>query len=72
MKKESSNKEKENITKPNEKKVHNNKYAIILDNVALKLDVKDKKDIINVLKEKINYLKTHNMPKYLEIIGQNV
>ncbi len=50
IKKENSNKEKENINKPNEKKVHNNKYAIILDNVALKLDVKDKKDILTVLK----------------------
>lgn len=33
---------------------HNdNKYAIIIDNIQLKLGVKDKKDVVNVLKSKI-------------------
>jgi hypothetical protein len=41
-----------------------------LDNVALKLGVKDKGDILNALKNKLEYLKTHNMPKYLELMGQ--
>lgn len=37
--------------------VSDNKYAIILDNIALKLGVKDKRDVVKVLKEKLNYLK---------------
>jgi hypothetical protein len=56
--------------KANEKKLQENKCAIILDNIALKLGVKDKGDIVNVLKNKLDYLKTHNMPKYLELMGQ--
>ena len=36
-----------------DKKSHDNRYAIILDNIALKLGVKDKADIVNVLKNKI-------------------
>ncbi len=33
---------------------HNdNKYAIIIDNIQLKLGVKDKKDVVNVLKSKL-------------------
>lgn len=30
-----------------------NKYAIIIDNIQLKLGVKDKKDVVNVLKSKL-------------------
>jgi hypothetical protein len=40
-----------------------------LDNIALKLGVKDKSEIVNVLKAKLDYLKAHNMPKYLELMG---
>lgn len=42
-----------------------------MDNIALKLGVKDKKEIVGVLKNKIEYLKTHNMPKYLELMGES-
>ena len=40
------------------------KSNIILDNISLKLGVKDKKEIVNVLKSKLEYLKKHNMQKY--------
>lgn len=70
LKKQSSTKEKEANHKDYEKKLHENKCAIILDNIALKLGVKDKNEIVNVLKTKLEYLKTHNLPKYLELMGQ--
>jgi len=69
LKKETT-KEKEHNHRDYDKKVHENKCAIVLDNIAMKLGVKDKSDIVNVLKSKLEYLKTHNMPKYLELMGQ--
>lgn len=70
LKKETSTKEKQNSNpRVGDKKLQENKCAIILDNIALKLGVKDKSDIVNVLKNKLEYLKTHNMPKYLELMG---
>ena len=63
-------KDKQNGRNDNERKSNDNKYAIMLDNIALKLGVQDKKDIVNVLKSKLQYLKTHNMPKYLQLMGQ--
>lgn len=70
-KKQSTNKEKELCHKENDKKIQDNKCAIILDNIALKLGVKDKSEIAKVLKSKLEYLKTHNFPKYQELIGEN-
>jgi hypothetical protein len=71
LKKELTSREKELLNpKMNEKRLQENKCAIILDNIALKLGVKDKSEIVNVLKNKLDYLKTHNMPKYLELMGQ--
>ena len=46
--------------KANEEKQSDNKYAIILDNIALKLGVKDKKDIVSCLQQKLDYLKLHH------------
>lgn len=71
LKKEVSSRDKELLSpKVNEKRLQENKCAIILDNIALKLGVKDKSEIVSVLKNKLDYLKSHNMPKYLELMGQ--
>lgn len=71
LKKEVSTREKEQLNpKITDKKLQENKCAIILDNIGLKLGVKNKADIVNVLKSKLEYLKTHNMPKYLELMRQ--
>ncbi len=73
LKKEVSTREKEQLNaKITDKKLQENKCTIILDNIGLKLGVKNKADIVNVLKSKLEYLKTHNMQKYLELMGQNV
>ncbi len=72
LKKDLSTREKEQVNaKVAEKKLQENKCAIILDNIGLKLGVKNKADIVNVLKSKLEYLKTHNMNKYLELMGLN-
>ena len=44
------NKDKENSKDFNQ---NHNKYAIIIDNIQLKLGLKDKKDVVNVLKTKL-------------------
>jgi hypothetical protein len=73
LKKEVSTREKEPLNaKITDKKLQENKCTIILENIGLKLGVKNKADIVNVLKSKLEYLKTHNMQKYLELMGQNV
>lgn len=70
-KKESNNKEKDSSYKENDKKIQDNKCAIILDNIALKLGVKEKSEIATVLKNKLEYLKTHNFSKYQELTGKS-
>jgi len=51
-----------------EEKQNENKYAIILDNIALKLGVKDKKDIVGCLKQKLDFLKNNHYDKYVELM----
>ena len=61
------NKDKENSKDFNQ---NHNKYAIIIDNIQLKLGLKDKKDVVNVLKTKLQYIKVNNPIRYMELMGQ--
>lgn len=45
-----------------------NKLSIFLDNVCLKLGAKDRKDIIPILREKLDLVKKTNPSRYEDII----
>lgn len=69
--KKQPNKQKEFPQKGNDKRVQQDKCAIILNNIALKLGVKDKSEVVGVLKSKLEFLKTQNPGKYEEIMSRN-